>query len=82
MPLSETRIVLFEKFELKNLRVAAMLDDIEVLINISERGNNKSTIINSLWLKHRLIRKILKENRYRITICYNGNPLRGLISWD
>jgi hypothetical protein len=79
MPLSETRIVLFEKVGFKkNFHV--LFDEIETHIGNSKRGNNKCVFVPIIWVRHKLVRKILKENRYRISC--EGNSLQALISWD
>ena len=94
MPLSETRIVLFEKevlFEkdVFNRNFHAMLDDIECSIKNSKRGNNKCVYISALWTRDKLIRKILNQNGYTVTTGMyletargRNNVLETKISWD
>jgi len=78
MSLSETRIVLFEKAGFKkNFHV--LLDGIETHINDSKRFNNKCVLISPVWIRNKLVRKILYENGYRI---YKELAYEVKISWD
>jgi hypothetical protein len=80
--LSETRIVLFEKAGFKkNFHV--LLDEIEMHINDSKRGNNKCILISPVCVKHKLVKKILNENGYIVTISYNSynSGQKTKISW-
>ena len=85
MPLNETRIVLFEKAGFKK-NFYEMLDEIEIRINDSKGGNNKFVYIPKGWVKHKLIRKILEENRYKINSLSDTRSMytdmEVSISWD
>ena len=85
MLLSETRIVLFEKAGFKK-NFYEMLDEIEIRINDSKGGNNKFVYIPKGWVKHKLIRKILEENRYKINSLSDTRlmytDMEVSISWD
>ena len=77
MPLSETRIVLFEKAGFKK-NFHALFEEIEMHINDSKKMRNKCIYVSQGWVEHKLVKKILQENGYKIIVGKHDAK----IEWD